>query len=107
MSTAETSRPAEKRWNFNLERAHAKSNPAALKDPLGFKCKTDDVIVRSGASKTSNMTYVEVLEAKAWAFAKSPAGSLFQTLFMFWMSGSNVSIFTLMITIQFLTNPLI
>ena len=78
-----------------------------LKDPLGFKCQTMDVIVKSASSKNSNMTYVEILEAKAWAFAKSPAGSIMQTMLMFWFSGSQVSIFTLMITINFLTNPLL
>ena len=52
------------------------------------------------------MTYVEVLEAKAWALAKSPAGSLMQTMFMFWISGSSVSIFTIMITMQFMTSPI-
>ena len=29
-----------------------------------------------------------------------------QTMFMFWMSGNSVSIFTIMITVQFLTSPL-
>ena len=52
------------------------------------------------------MTYVEVLEAKAWALAKSPSGSIFQTVIMFWMAGSGVSIWTLMLTVQFLTSPL-
>ena len=86
-------------WNFNLEKAQSKSSEAPLKDPLGYKCSTNDVIVRSATSKNSAMTYVELLEAKAWALAKSPGGSIMQTMFMFWMSGSGVSIFTLMITI--------
>ena len=65
------------KWSFNLDKAQAKGSEAALKDPLGFKCSTNDIVVRSGATKGSNMTYVEVLEAKAWGFAKSPAGSVF------------------------------
>ncbi len=44
------------------------------------------------------MTFVEVLEAKAWAFAKSPSGGIFQQVLMFYFSGSGVSIFTIMIT---------
>ena len=96
---------AAPQWSFNLEKASKKSSEN-LKDPLGYKCATNDVIVRSSSSKNSNMTYTEVLEAKAWAFAKSPAGSIMQTLFMFWMSGSGVSIFTIMITVQFLTSPI-
>ena len=93
-------------WNFNLEKASKNSTDSQLKDPLGYKCATNDVIVRSTSSKNSNMTYTEVLEAKSWAFAKSPSGSIMQTVFMFWMSGSGVSIFTIMITVQFLTSPI-
>ena len=61
-------------WIFNLEKADQKHGMLQLKDPLGFKCNTSDVIVRTSSSKNSNMTYVEVLEAKAWALAKSPSG---------------------------------
>ena len=77
-----------------------------MRDPLGYKCKTDDVIVKTTSSKNTSMTYTEVLEAKAWALAKSPAGSIMSTVLMFWFSGSGVSIFTIMITIQFLTTPI-
>ena len=64
------------------------------------------MIIRSNTTKSSNMTYVESLEAKAWAFAKSPLGQLPQTLFMFWMYGSGVSIFTIMFTMHFITAPI-
>jgi hypothetical protein len=65
------------KWQFNLDKASQKTNEVALKEPNGFKCSTTDVVVRSNTSKSSNMTYVEVLEAKAWAFAKSPSGQIF------------------------------
>ena len=94
------------KWSFNLDKAQAKGSDIALKDPLGFKCATTDVIVRSGATKGSNMTYVEVLEAKAWGFAKSPAGSVFQTVIMFWMYGSGVSLFSIMFTMHFIMGPI-
>ena len=106
MSTQDTTSSKPLMWNFNLEKAQSKNQGTPLKDPLGFKSNTNDIIVRSSSSKTSNMTYVEVLEAKAWALAKSPAGSLMQTMFMFWISGSSVSIFTIMITMQFMTSPI-
>ena len=77
-----------------------------MKDPLGFKVKIDDVIVKSTSTTNSNMTYTEVLEAKAWNLAKSPSGSIMQSMFMFYMSGSAVSIFTIMITMQFIMNPI-
>ena len=44
------------------------------------------------------MSQVELLENKAWALAKSPAGSIAQTMFMFWMYCNYVSIFTIVIT---------
>ena len=34
------------KWSFNLDKAQAKGTDVALKDPLGFKCSTTDVIVR-------------------------------------------------------------
>ena len=77
-----------------------------MKDPLGYKVKIDDVIVKSASTTNSNMTYTEVLEAKAWNLAKSPSGSIMQSMFMFYMSGSQVSIFTIMITMQFIMNPI-
>tara|TARA_B110000285_G_C14803897_1_gene458784 strand:- start:426 stop:641 length:216 start_codon:yes stop_codon:yes gene_type:complete len=61
-------------WKFNLDKAQTKSTEVALKDPLGYKSKTDDVIVKTSQHTNSNMTYTEVLEAKAWAVAKSPSG---------------------------------
>ena len=69
-----TDAPQTTTWSFNLDKAAAKYTKAPLKDPLGFKCNTNDVIVRSGQSKTSNMSQVETLENKAWALAKSPSG---------------------------------
>ena len=94
------------KWQFNLEKASQKSAETPLKDPLGFKSSTTDVVVRSNSSKSSNMTYVEVLEAKAWAFAKSPSGQIFQTLIMFYMYGSGVSLFSIMFTVHFITGPI-
>ena len=93
-------------WKFNLDKAQSKSTEVALKDPLGYKSKTDDVIVKSAHATNSNMTYTEILEAKAWAVAKSPSGQIMQSMMMFYMSGSTVSIFSIMITMQFFTNPL-
>ena len=89
-----------------MDKAQAKSTELVLKDPLGYKVKIDDVIVKSSSTTTSNMTYTEVLEAKAWNLAKSPSGSIMQSMFMFYMSGSAVSIFTIMITMQFIMSPI-
>ena len=93
-------------WKFNLDKAQAKSTEVALKDPLGYKSKTDDVIVKTSQHTNSNMTYTEVLEAKAWHLAKSPSGQIMQQLMMSYMSGSTVSIFSIMITMQFFMGPI-
>ena len=85
-------------WKFNLDKAQQKSTEIVLKDPLGYKSKTDDVIVKTSSTTNSNMTYTEVLEAKAWALAKSPSGQIVQAVMMMYMSGSTVSIFSIMMT---------
>ena len=64
------------KWQFNLDKANVKSSETSLRDPLGYKCNGQDMIIRSNTSKSSNMTFVESLEAKAWAFAKSPMGQI-------------------------------
>jgi hypothetical protein len=48
-----------KGWNFNLEKA---GRSEALRDPLGFKQNTTDVMVRSSTGPR-NMTQIEVLES--------------------------------------------
>ena len=42
---------------------------------------------------------------KAWEFAKSPMSQLPMFLFIFWMTGSSLSIYTIMFTVQFATAP--
>ncbi|CDW82357.1 UNKNOWN [Stylonychia lemnae] len=90
-----------KGWSFNLDKAPNKEN---LKDPLGFKSSINDVVVRNSGKK--NVTQTEVLENKAWEFAKSPSKQIFVTLFMFYMTGTGLSIWTIMITCAFVMNPL-
>ncbi len=45
-------------WNFNLDKV---GNKESLKDPLGFKCPIQDIMVRS--SGKTNLTQMEVLES--------------------------------------------
>jgi hypothetical protein len=42
---------------------------------------------------------------KAWDFAKAPLGQLPMFLFMFWMTGSYLSIYTIMFTVQMVSGP--
>ena len=43
---------------------------------------------------------------KAWELALAPAKSIFMTLFMLYMSGNSVQIFSIMITAMTLMNPM-
>ena len=74
MAKIEKNEEQKLKWQFNLDKAIVKSNETVLRDPLGYKCNGQDMIIRSNTSKSSNMTYVESLEAKAWAYAKAPIG---------------------------------
>ena len=87
-------------WNFNLEKTAGKET---LKDPYGFKVDTTDVAVR--ASQRLNVTQQEVYEKNAWNFAKSPTSQLPMFLFMMWMTGSSLSIYTIMFTMNFALAP--
>ena len=42
---------------------------------------------------------------KAWEFAKSPLGQIPMFLFIMWMTGSSLSIYTIMFTVSFATKP--
>ncbi|PRP81619.1 hypothetical protein PROFUN_01126 [Planoprotostelium fungivorum] len=73
--------------------------------------ETSNFTIRHGAeesrvatrqNKTGN---TELKYKKAWEQAKAPAGSIFMTMFMAWMSGSSVHIFSIMITIYSFINP--
>ena len=51
----------------------------------------------------SNHDYLCVQQA--WAFAKSPLSQLPMMMFMMWMTGTNLSIYTIMFTMQFAMSP--
>ena len=90
-----------KKWNFALSKSKAK----VLADPLGFKVSTADVVVKVQNKQGLTSSELQVLTTKSWGVAKSPMQSIFMTLLMFWMTGSGISIWTLMITVSFLLNP--
>ena len=54
---ASNNKQAGSGWTFNLDKLANKDN---LKDPLGFKCSTTDIMVKSSGKK--NLTQIEVLE---------------------------------------------
>ena len=96
-----------KEWKFDLTKAAPKSTEVSLKEPLGYTNNTNNVVVKvSTNSKAGNYTFVEALEAKAWALAKSGLSSIPQTFIMFYMYGGSISIFTIVYTMHFITAPI-
>ena len=48
-------------WSFQLGKL-SKGGEYSLKDPLGYKCPTGDVVVKNASGK-KNLTQIEVLES--------------------------------------------
>lgn len=46
------------------------------------------------------------MQNKAWALVKAQASSVMMSMFMFWMIGGNLSIFTIIFTVMFLFTPI-
>mmetsp|Transcript_21303 Transcript_21303/g.24495 ORF Transcript_21303/g.24495 Transcript_21303/m.24495 type:complete len:166 (-) Transcript_21303:36-533(-) len=88
-------------WSFNLSKYKCKN----LHDPFGYKAPTENIEIRVQTKQGLTQKEIDVLNSKSWTVAKSPFQSIFMTLFMFWMTGNSISIWTLMITISFLISP--
>lgn len=73
-------------------------------EPIGL---VDSKYIAPVTSETreARASNVELKLRKAWELAQSPSKSIFMTLFMAWMSGSSVNIFSIMITIYTFLNP--
>eukprot|EP01117_Protostelium_nocturnum_P005938 TRINITY_DN2136_c0_g1_i1.p1 TRINITY_DN2136_c0_g1~~TRINITY_DN2136_c0_g1_i1.p1 ORF type:complete len:167 (-),score=59.03 TRINITY_DN2136_c0_g1_i1:38-538(-) len=56
-------------------------------------------------TKQSKNANADLKFKKAWEVAKSPSKSIFMSLFMAWMSGNSVNIFSIMITLYSFINP--
>ena len=86
-----------------------KSGQQNLPPPPAFSENTGSVILRNlndPASGRSRAELAEVMQNKAWALVKGQAGSVFMSMFMFWMIGGNLSIFTIIFTVMFLFTPI-
>lgn len=74
--------------------------------PPGFSGRATRGAAGAGSSTPIAAKSSDSLKAeKAWALAKSPASQVMMQLFMMWMSGSSVSIFSIMIVFFMLMNP--
>ncbi|EPZ33669.1 Protein of unknown function DUF1077, TMEM85 domain-containing protein [Rozella allomycis CSF55] len=73
----------------------------SFENPPGFDFKSKPTRKPEKQGSIANLK-----AKKAWDAALAPGKSIFMTLFMLWMSGSSVQIFSLMITGMSLYNPI-
>uniref|UniRef100_A0A7S4HY57 ER membrane protein complex subunit 4 n=1 Tax=Vannella robusta TaxID=1487602 RepID=A0A7S4HY57_9EUKA len=93
------------RWSLNFSKVE-KVNSDCL--PPGFQ--QDFSVVEQNTSKAASRdrrtAKAQLKSKKAWEVAKSPMGGIFMTMFMLWLSGSSVNIFSISITMYSLINPI-
>jgi len=89
------------RWAIDLTTDASNS----ITSPPGFQSDyiPEQPSTRS-AARNQNQAKSALKEKKAWEVAKSPIGTIFMTMFMMWMSGSSVNIFSMSITIYAVIN---
>eukprot|EP00742_Colponemidia_sp_Colp-10_P002096 GILJ01002238.1.p1 GENE.GILJ01002238.1~~GILJ01002238.1.p1 ORF type:complete len:173 (-),score=21.31 GILJ01002238.1:86-604(-) len=94
----------KRRWEVLLDNSKSSAR-STLPDPLGFRSSNSDVEESRNTTKQSQTASREIKEKKAWETATAPGKSFFMTLFMLWMSGSGVNIFSMMMTFMAMMNP--
>ncbi|KAJ1941796.1 hypothetical protein EC988_006665, partial [Linderina pennispora] len=78
-----------------------------VKDPYGFDAAiAAGSSVSSGARNASDSIELELRAKKAWEVALAPGKTLPMQMFMAWMSGSGVSIFSIIIMGMIFMTPL-
>jgi len=93
---------ASRRWEFNLNL----STPEQLEMTSSLKLQQYQLHSETTSSHSNERTLARLRTAKVWEAARSPISTIFMTLFMSWMSGSNVNIFSIMITVYSFINPI-
>ncbi|KAL6046326.1 ER membrane protein complex subunit 4 [Balamuthia mandrillaris] len=109
-TSAPGSSSSTRKWAFNLNNDGG-SAPGGVTPPLGFGADTD--YAGSGPSNSARKRLAtdknalrELKKKRAWELGTSPAKSIFMTMFMVWMTGNSVNIFSIMIALFTLINPL-
>jgi len=93
-------------WRVNLS-----ATESSAVEPPGFDAVlASSLATREGEDSTlaTRRREQELAQKQgyAWQLAKSPVGAVPMMLFMMWMSGSGVQIFSIMITLTNVANPL-
>jgi len=81
-----------KTWEFNLNKTRKN-----LQEPLGYTRNYGDV----GDAEVRPQNLKEAWEKKVKTFAMSPASSILMVLFMMWMQGGGLNIFTIFLCSKF------
>eukprot|EP00727_Mastigamoeba_balamuthi_P007148 m51a1_g3053 hypothetical protein (166) ;mRNA; f:955862-956473 len=82
---------ATRKWAINFS-----CNERSIDEPYGFVTRhPDDEATR--ASKAANM--LKLQQKKVWEVARAPGMQLFMTVFMLWMAGSSLQIFSIMMIV--------
>ncbi|KAL0481488.1 hypothetical protein AKO1_011257 [Acrasis kona] len=97
-------RNTQKSRKWHIQVPHAQTN---VEDPLGYTKTIPVISSGSTASKDaqSGAGNQQLQEKKAWELAQSPFKTLLMTGFLMWMSGNQVNIFPIIITVMALINP--
>jgi len=61
--------------------------------------------ISSSRPATTKADFKDLQQKKAWEVAKGPGKQILMTAFMLWMAGSGVNIFSIMITMYNIINP--
>jgi len=73
-------------------------------EPYGYS-DTQHTLEENSSTRQQRANNSELKVKKAWEVAKSPSKSIFMNLFMAWMSGTSLNIFSIMITLYSFINP--
>jgi len=101
-----------RRWEFNLnsnsDAQVSHRQHQAIELPVGYNDRTlltlKETEEKNSAKQKQQNTDLKI--KKAWEVAQSPFKNIFMTLFMAWMAGSSVHIFSIMITLYSFINPM-
>eukprot|EP00744_Colponema_vietnamica_P015937 GILI01022350.1.p1 GENE.GILI01022350.1~~GILI01022350.1.p1 ORF type:complete len:186 (+),score=32.74 GILI01022350.1:54-560(+) len=96
-----SSSSSKRKWEFQLNRTTGPSVP----EPFGSKPSLADS-EESRPTKQSQTQTKELKIKKCWETATAPAKNIFMNVFMLWMAGSSVHIFSIMIVFMTMMTPL-
>jgi len=78
---------------------------STVKRKWAFDLNTQETRSSQSTKHTSRADNTDLKRKKAWEVAKGPGKSILMTVFMLWMAGSGVNIFSIMITLYAIINP--